>query len=84
MDVCVDDYVDDYVDVCVDAYVDDYLDVYVVVVAVVSSSHQLPSLGVSLFRSALSITILLSVWSVSKGSRKCEGVIFYFYALMHF
>ena len=39
-------------------------------VVVVSSSHQSPSLGVSLFRSALSITILLSMWSVSKGSRK--------------
>ena len=64
MDVCVDDYVDDYVDVYVDAYVDDYVDVYVVVIAVASSSHQSPSLGVSLFRSALSMTILLSVWSV--------------------
>ena len=31
----------------------------VVVAVVVSSSHQSPSLGVSLFRSALSITILL-------------------------
>ena len=43
------------------------------VVAVVSSSHQSPSLGVSQFRSALSITILLSVWSASKGSRKGGG-----------
>ena len=63
-------------DVYVDVYVDDYVDVYMVVV-VVSSSHQSPCLGVSLFRSALSITILLSVWSVSKNSRKGEGVIFF-------
>ena len=42
-------------------------------VVVVSWSHQSPSLGVSLFRSALSITILLSVWSASKGSRKGCG-----------
>ena len=33
------------------------------VVVVVSSSYQSPSLGVSRFRSAQSITILLSVWS---------------------
>ena len=40
---------------------------------VVSSSHQSPSLGVSRFRSAQSITILLSVWSASKGSQKGGG-----------
>ena len=40
---------------------------------VVSSSRQSPSLGVSLFRTALSITILLSVLLASKGSRK--GVV---------
>ena len=45
------------------------------VVVVVSSSHQSPSLGVSLFRTALSITILLLVWSASKGSRKLVGVM---------
>ena len=42
-------------------------------VVVVSSSHQSPSLGVSLFRTAQSITILLLVWSASKGSRKGGG-----------
>ena len=42
-------------------------------VVVVSSSHQSPSSGVSLFRTALSITILLSVWSASKGSQKGGG-----------
>ena len=40
------------------------------VVVVVSSSHQSPCLGVSLFRKALSITIQLSA---SKGSRKGGG-----------
>ena len=43
---------------------------------VVSSCHQSPSLGVSRFRSAQSITILLSVWLASKGSQKgdvCHG-----------
>ena len=40
---------------------------------VASSSHESPSLGVTLFRSALSIAILLSVWSASKGSRKGGG-----------
>ena len=40
---------------------------------VVSSSHQSPSWGVSLFRSAQSIMILLSLWSASKGSQKCGG-----------
>ena len=40
---------------------------------VVSSSHQSPSLGISLFRTALSIAILLSVWSHSKGSQKGGG-----------
>ena len=43
------------------------------VVVVVSSSHQSPSLGVSRFGTAQSITILLSVWSASKGSRKGNG-----------
>ena len=42
-------------------------------VVVVSSPHQSPSLGVSLFRTAPSITILLLVWSASKGSRKGGG-----------
>ena len=40
---------------------------------VVSSSHQLPSLCVSRFRSVQSIKILLSVWSASKGSQKGGG-----------
>ena len=40
---------------------------------VVSSSHQSPSLGVLRFWSAQSITILLSVWSASKGSQKGGG-----------
>ena len=43
-------------------------------VVVVSSSHQSPSLGVSLFRSALSPTILLPEWSASKG-KKLVGVM---------
>ena len=43
------------------------------VVVVVSSSHQSPSLGVSLFRPAPSITIQLLLWSASKGSRKGGG-----------
>ena len=46
------------------------LSVSELVIVVVSSSHQSPSLGVSLFRSALNITILLSMWSSLKGSRK--------------
>ena len=45
----------------------------VVVVVVVSSSYQSPSLGVLRLWSAQSITILLSVWSASKGSRKGGG-----------
>ena len=40
---------------------------------VVSSSHQSPRLGVSRFRSAQSIAILLSVWSTSKASQKGGG-----------
>ena len=40
------------------------------IVVVVSSSHESPCLGVSVYRLALSIAILLSVWSASKGSRK--------------
>ena len=43
------------------------------VVVVVSSSHQSPSLGVSRFRSTLSMTILLFMWSALKGSKKCGG-----------
>ena len=42
-------------------------------VVVVSLSHQSPSLGVSPFRTALSIMILLLVWSASKGSKKGGG-----------
>ena len=42
-------------------------------VIVVSSSHQSPCVGVSRFRSAQSIAILLSVWSASKGSGKGGG-----------
>ena len=42
-------------------------------VVVGSSSHQSPSLCASRFRSALTISILLSVWSASKGSRKEGG-----------
>ena len=45
------------------------------IVVVVSSSHQSPSLGVSLFRSALTITIQLSVWSASNGSQKGVGCL---------
>ena len=44
-----------------------------VVVVVVSTSHQSPRRGVSRFRSAQSIAILLSVWPASKGSRKGGG-----------
>ena len=40
---------------------------------VVSSSRETQSLGVSLFRTAPSITILFLVWSSSKGSRKYGG-----------
>ena len=40
------------------------------VIVVVNSSHPSPSWGVSRFRSAQSITILLPVCSASKGSRK--------------
>ena len=40
------------------------------VVVEVSLSHKSQSLGVSRFRSAQSIAILLSVWSASNGSRK--------------
>ena len=42
-------------------------------VVAVSSSHQSPSLGFSLYRTALAITILLFVWSASKISRKGGG-----------
>ena len=42
-------------------------------VVVVSSSHQSLILGVSRFRSAQSITILLLVWSASKNGRKGGG-----------
>ena len=49
------------------------LNIFVIVVVVVSSSLQSSSLGLSQFRSAQSITILLSVWSASKGSRKGGG-----------
>ena len=45
----------------------------VVVVVVISSSHQSPCIGFSLLRSALSIAILLSVLSATKGSRKGGG-----------
>ena len=43
------------------------------VVIVVISPHQLPSLGVSLLRTAPSTTILLFVWSALKGSGKGGG-----------
>ena len=45
----------------------------VVVVVVISSSHQSPSLGVSLFPTVLSITILMLVWSALKGSQNGGG-----------
>ena len=47
--------------------------IHQLVVDVISSSRQSPSLDVSRFRSAKSMPILLSVWSASKGRRKGGG-----------
>ena len=44
-----------------------------VVDVVVTSSHQSPGIGVFQFRSAQPMTIPLSVWSASKGSKKGGG-----------